>query len=182
MFCNKKSFGLIEVVVVLGIFLLVIGAVLSISALSYKNLILNENRWKASLIAQNWIDYYRNRRDSNVLIIKKYLELYGSTTAKWDDGFPSQQYTTRCYNYEMVKKDEKSSNSPNAFPNLCNNYFFTALLDQQLYPGLTSHIFKVTVTWQENTMTKSVYYSSFLKDLAIVAPTPTPTPTPNREE
>jgi len=64
---RKKSFSLLEVVFVVAIFLLVIGATISVVGLGYKNLIKNEARWKASILAQNFIEERSVIRDNNIL-------------------------------------------------------------------------------------------------------------------
>lgn len=64
---KKSAFGLLEVVMVIAIFILCLGGVISVTALSYRNLAKNEARWKAVTLGQNAIDLARNTRDNNIL-------------------------------------------------------------------------------------------------------------------
>jgi len=81
----KKSFSLLEVVFVVAIFLLVMGATISVVGLGYKNLFKNEARWKASILAQNFLEERSVIRDNNIL---KWIN---DTTPGVDDAMTSAQ-------------------------------------------------------------------------------------------
>lgn len=98
----KKSFGLLEVVIVVAIFLLTLGAIISITALSYKNLLKNEFRWKALILAQNAIEEQRRIRDNNYLTggyANPWIGTYCQTILAGCSTF------TRCYPISMGEGD-----------------------------------------------------------------------------
>ncbi len=105
---TKKSFGLLEVVIVVAIFLLTLGAVISITGLSYKNLIKNEFRWKALILAQNAIEEQRRLRDNNYLTgsyANPWVGTYCQTILAGCSTY------TRCYPISMGGGDSSCTSS-----------------------------------------------------------------------
>ena len=166
----KKSFGLIEVVVVMGLFLFMIGTVITITAVASRNLILNENRWKASLIAQSYIEQVRNKRDNNI------LDTYNGRPTDWDSGFNQiiKGSSTHCYDANLI---EITPCGP-------DDWFFQATFfnpDLFVYPPPpppppvlkpNSKLVYASVQWKQFGQIKTIYYTDFIKDIFIPTPEP----------
>lgn len=78
----SKSFGLIEVVVAIGILLLIIGAVTTLGVLSVRGTVIARNRTEAYQIAQEAMEVIKARRD---WVWDNWNEIAGVTWANfWD--------------------------------------------------------------------------------------------------
>lgn len=137
----RRSFGLIEVIVVVAIFLMCLAAILPITGLSYRNLVKNEARWKAMTLAQNIIEEQRKKRDDNLLAgqnVWNGMPFCGSIYVS----------SVQSYDWNLVK-----NGSPIAF---------TATVGGLIYPtGTPSCAIFVDVKYNGQTMAT---YKTFLKD------------------
>ena len=173
MFCkNHKSFGLLEVVITVAIFLLTIGAIISITGLGSKNLMRNEARWKATILVENYIDERKIIRDNIVLDWvshnpgtpfptanpdRWHNTTIGGVAYNLDPNPANPCRQNRFYDFNMNQGGSAAT------------AFFTLTCQCFIYPyppPPNSMFFDVGVSWNQFGQANSVNYRVFLKDIS----------------
>jgi len=157
---KSKSFGLLEVMFVVAIFLLVIATVISVVGLGYKNLAKNEARWKATLLAQNFLEQRAVVRDNVVL---DWLALTNpEPTQKISD--PAWK-TLYGYSVQASPCPYTLYYDYNMNPTVSSNAFFTL---NYTCPdaGHGNVIHEVTVVWNQFNRQYEIHNDQFLKNVS----------------
>lgn len=162
-FNRKKSFGLIEVMFVVAIFLLVIAAVISVVGLGYKNLVKNEARWKATLLAQNFLEQRMVVRDN---IILDWMATLPDPNPDPTQIIPYPAWKT-LYGYSVqfspcpgILYYDYNMNPMNA-----SGAFFTLTYSCPDY-GVGNVIHEVTVSWTQFNRQYQIHNDQFLKNIS----------------
>jgi len=140
---KKNGFGLIEVVVVVAIFSMCLAAIIPITSMSYKNLAANENRWKATMLAQNVFESMRNQRDNNLLQGIDWATKLGSSSNPCPAGCQ--------YDADMISG---------------GSFFNLSLEISSFGAPINTYVYTTSVSWSQFGQTKSVEYKTILKDIS----------------
>jgi type II secretory pathway pseudopilin PulG len=144
---KQKSFGLIEVVVSVGIIALVLGALIGLASTSVKTSVSAENRLKAAYLAREGVELARQVRDTARLIPAPLTGCYDfSSNNKYYD------YPTKCLVsisppsiYQIINADGSVNAGVSTAPSVIDQYGREILVED--IGGGT--LFKVTssVVW-----------------------------------